>query len=266
MNEAVFDSMASEYDAVFTHSRIGAIQRKFVWDYLGKSVELSSETRVLELNCGTGEDAIRFAKRGCRVLATDISEKMLNVARQKAQQEGLEHLIDFQLVDLSELKNSVFKNQFDIVFSNFGGLNCIGTQELEHLSSELTELLTQNGRFISVVMPEKGMMESLYFLAKLDLKSAFRRGKKQVKWTNDAGQETTIFYYSPNVFYSAFKQQFTRVSLKPIGFTVPPSYTESFFQKRKWILDTFEWIDQRFSFSTLASVSDHYLIDLKAKN
>lgn len=266
MSEAVFDSMAIDYDAVFTNSRIGTIQRSFVWDYIDKSLNLNSETRVLELNCGTGEDAIRFAKKGCQVLATDVSENMLNVARKKARQEGMEKLIDFQLVDLSKINGSTFSNQFDIVFSNFGGLNCINKKELQSLSTQLAQLLNQNGRFVSVVMPEKGMMESLYFLAKLDLSKAFRRRKKHVKWTNDAGQETNIFYYSPSVFYNTFEKQFQMVDLKPIGFTVPPTYTESFFQKRKWMLDTFEWIDKRISFSVLASISDHYLIDLEGKN
>ena len=40
-------------------------------------------SRVLELNCGTGIDAVFFAENGMQVHATDIAEGMLNELEKK---------------------------------------------------------------------------------------------------------------------------------------------------------------------------------------
>ena len=51
----------------------GATQRRL-------EARFSAGHRVLELNCGTGEDAVFLARRGVRVLATDLSGAMVEAA------------------------------------------------------------------------------------------------------------------------------------------------------------------------------------------
>ncbi len=36
---------------------------------------------ILELNCGTGEDAVLFSEKGFNIVATDVSEEMLKVTQ-----------------------------------------------------------------------------------------------------------------------------------------------------------------------------------------
>ena len=55
--------------AVFTESRLGELLRQAVWRRLDDVFRPGD--RVLELDCGTGEDAVHLARRGVRVLATD---------------------------------------------------------------------------------------------------------------------------------------------------------------------------------------------------
>ena len=43
--------------------------------------------RLLEIGCGTGDEALELAKRGCEVVAIDPSEEMLNLARRKADRQ-----------------------------------------------------------------------------------------------------------------------------------------------------------------------------------
>ena len=57
--------------------------------------------QVLELGCGTGEDAIWLAKRGVRVLATDGSPAMLEATARKAQAEGVSELIETRRLDFT---------------------------------------------------------------------------------------------------------------------------------------------------------------------
>src|SRR5439155_27048295 len=86
---------------------------------------------ILELNCGTGEDALYLARRGVHVMATDASEPMLHIARQKAQQAGLSDRIDVCRMTIEALTTAGWPDApclpraFDGALSNFGGLNCV---------------------------------------------------------------------------------------------------------------------------------------------
>lgn len=57
--------------------------------------------RLLELACGTGEHAIRLAKKGYVVAATDYSAAMVERARQKAESEHVP--VSFAQSDMREL-------------------------------------------------------------------------------------------------------------------------------------------------------------------
>jgi len=59
-------SIGSDYDQIFTESLIGRAQRNAVWKILNRT--FSEKDNILELNCGTGEDAIHLASRGYRYL------------------------------------------------------------------------------------------------------------------------------------------------------------------------------------------------------
>jgi len=47
-----FDTVAEDYDRIFTNSAIGRAQRDAVWE-VARTV-FSPGSRILELNCGTG--------------------------------------------------------------------------------------------------------------------------------------------------------------------------------------------------------------------
>ena len=70
-----FDHTAKSYDDAFTHTAIGKLQREMVWSYLEATFKDKFPSNVLELNCGTGEDAVFFARHGSKVLSTDVSSR-----------------------------------------------------------------------------------------------------------------------------------------------------------------------------------------------
>ena len=266
MADGAFNQMAADYDDVFTNSLIGKLQRTIVWEYLYEQFDFGPDFKVLELNCGTAEDACMFAQKGSKVTATDISSEMLSKSNAKAEQLGVSGLIEFQQLNIDQVSNFQSNYKYDLVFSNFGGLNCVSEQSLAALREKLTNLLTPQGRFVAVVMPSKCMMETLYFLSRFNWKSAFRRGEKKVDWKNDQGDLSSIYYYSPKVFEALFEASFSTEGLIPVGFFVPPSYTETFFKRHQRILGMLEKMDCQFKSPTFSGLSDHFLIDLKIKN
>ncbi len=127
MKAHAFDAAAPFYDATFTRTRLGRWLRAAVWERLDGL--FSTGDRVLELGCGTGEDAIWLARRGMRVYATDAAPAMLATARVKAEAAGVANVIELATLDLAQPERSAVYNaapgSFDGVLSNFGGLNCV---------------------------------------------------------------------------------------------------------------------------------------------
>ncbi len=195
--KADFDIAASDYDQTFTHTIIGKIQRDMVWEYLQKKLPWEKPLRILELNCGTGEDAIFLANMGHEVLATDISTHMLEVCKAKVKQAGLENQITIRRLDMTKLSELVFTEKFDLIFSNFGGLNCLPPQDLKKLFTAVKNRLSPSGKLIAVIMPDFCLIESLYFATKRASKKIFRRRTKSFLSVNINGVPIKTWYYSP---------------------------------------------------------------------
>jgi 2-polyprenyl-3-methyl-5-hydroxy-6-metoxy-1,4-benzoquinol methylase len=73
--------------------------------------------KVLEIGCGIGTDTINFARHGAQVTAVDLTEKSLDVARQRAHVFGLEDHVRFFQADAERLSDYVPVEQYDLVYS-----------------------------------------------------------------------------------------------------------------------------------------------------
>ena len=118
-----FDSVAEQYDDQFTRSVVGRTQRDAVWRKVAAT--FSRGQHILELNCGTGEDALFLARNGISVTALDASRKMVLQARRRHGLEAPCSPIRFELVPTENLGELNDAPLFDGVFSNFSGLNCV---------------------------------------------------------------------------------------------------------------------------------------------
>jgi ubiquinone/menaquinone biosynthesis C-methylase UbiE len=94
------------------------------WDRFGRRtverLELSPGARVLDVCCGSGASAIPAARAvGATgtVMGVDLAERMLEIARRKADREGLRH-VDFRVGDMLDL--GLPEASFDAVICVFG--------------------------------------------------------------------------------------------------------------------------------------------------
>ena len=106
-----FDHIASSYDSSFTRTPIGQLQRKQVWNYLEKITTELNGLDILELNCGTGEDAVLFSEKGFNIVATDVSVEMLKVTQEKVQQYSMHHKISSHYLDLDSFDHTLFEKK-----------------------------------------------------------------------------------------------------------------------------------------------------------
>src|SRR5215470_11592821 len=73
--------------------------------------------KVLEIGCGIGTDTINFARAGAQVSTVDLSEKSMELARQRAATFGLEEPIRFYPGNAEQLSTFVPVERYDLIYS-----------------------------------------------------------------------------------------------------------------------------------------------------
>jgi ubiquinone/menaquinone biosynthesis C-methylase UbiE len=218
-------------------------------------------SNILEINCGTGEDAIWLAKQGFNVTATDISEKMISIAKTKESQDN----ITFTQADINDLLVYFPTQKFDLIFSNFGGLNCLSEIQMELFFKNASQLLTEKGKLALVIMPRNTLWEQAYFLIKGNFKSVFRRKKDSVI-ANVDGEKVITYYYNPKETLTLADYYFDLKQQNPIGFFIPPSYLEPFFKNKPRLISLLNTLEKKIAtYRFLAKHADHYLIAFEKK-
>jgi ubiquinone/menaquinone biosynthesis C-methylase UbiE len=120
-----FDGVAAAYDAEFGQNPIGLYFRNVVQERVRPLFPKGA--RVLDLGCGTGEDALFLASLGVDVLGTDVSPAMIERARHKAPGHG-GGSVRFEVRAAEDVGS--LEGEFDGAFSNFGALNCVALPEV----------------------------------------------------------------------------------------------------------------------------------------
>lgn len=257
-----FNSVANDYDTVFSDSPIGKAQRNRVWNYL-RQLNLKPDAKILETNAGTGVDAVWFAEQGFHITATDVAEGMLEIASTKLSATGKSNFQTF-IWDLNT-PFPITTTGYDIIFSNFGGWNCLDKKAISLLSNQLNALLKPDGKIVAVVMGRKCIWEKWYFRIKGNYTGFKRRNSiNAVSSKLDDGTFIDTWYYSPNELAEAFPQ-FEITNLQPIGLFIPPSYLNPFFSKKQFLLKLLVGLEKCFPFRFLSDYADHYIITLQKK-
>lgn len=260
--ETAFDIYASGYDADFSASRTGKMQRDRVWKFLSAFSPAASPD-VLELNGGTGEDATWFSQKGFRIVSTDLSAAMVETTQKKLAAAGLKG--ETIKADLRAVPQQFTGRKFDLVFSDFGGLNCLSPDELRTFAGEIKTLLKPNGQLAFVIMGRNCRWERFYFKRKKKTAEANRRRSKEPVTASIGGQNFPVWYYSPEEFYAFFEKEFSIVRKKPVGLFIPPSYLESWFVKRPVLLSFLGFLEKLFPFSFCSDLADHYYLEMKSR-
>jgi len=253
---APFDVLADTYDEVFTRSLIGQAQRAQVWRVLAQA--FSNGQRVLEINCGTGEDALFLARRGLSVLACDSSPRMISTARSRKATEAPGAKVEFRLLPTEQL-NQLPREQFDGAFSNFGGLNCV--EDLRNVAAELAMLLKPGASLVLCLANRFCAWEMLWYGAQGNKEKAFRRVRRDGIEASLGSARVHVWYPAVSDLASTFAPWFRLKSHRGIGVCVPPSYLEHWAQQHTSLLRICEKLDRAIAaWITLRSLGDHVLL------
>lgn len=201
---------------------------------------------ILELNAGTGADAVYFADRGYLVHATDVADGMVGAIRKKAARRT--GRLTVQQLSFTELEK-VEGAPFDLAFSNFGGLNCI--PDLRSVTRHLKSILKPGGYVVWVVMPSVCPWELAQIL-RGRFRLSTRRFHRDGILANVEGAQVMTWYHSPKKVRQAFGAGFRLLHQRSLSLVCPPSYMDNFPHRFPRITDFLlrldGWLGGRFPF------------------
>lgn len=252
-----FDALAARYDDAFSRTPLGERLRRASWRRLDAA--FPGGCRVLELGCGTGEDATHLAARGVTVVATDPSEAMLGEARAKVAAAGLTERARFVRLAAEEVERETASlgAPFDGAFSSFGALNCVA--DLPAAARGLAAVLRPGTPLLLGVMGPFCLLETLRFLARGEPRRAFRRFRRGgVEWRG-----LRVAYPSPGELARALSPAFSVTRLGALGALLPPTEAEAWARRHPRLLDRLDRWERRLETTwPLPRVADHYLLEL----
>ncbi|MGN6181661.1 MAG: SAM-dependent methyltransferase [Mucilaginibacter sp.] len=260
--EQAFSRQSAVFDELYSGNTIVNYKRQRVRNHVLQF--LQPHSNILELNSGTGEDALFFARHGHHIHATDIAQGMQSQLKSKVQAAGMQDRISNELCSYTELAQLQNKGPYDLIFSNFAGLNCTG--ELNKVLLSLSPLLKPNGIVTMAILPRFCLWETL-LLFKGKFKTAFRRFfSSKGRTAHLEGVYFKCWYYNPSYVIKTLQKDFEVVGLEGLCAIVPPSYIENFAEKRPFAYRKLRgWEDKLKSRWPWKYIGDYYIISLRKK-
>lgn len=135
---------AEFWDGIATKYAASPIRDMDAYEYTLERVRsyLRAEDEVLELGCGTGTTALKLADAVAQIDATDVSNAMLDIGREKATAQGVSN-VAFRQVELSKEDTG---RDYDVVMA-FNLLHLV--DDTETSLAQIHEQLKPGGLFIS---------------------------------------------------------------------------------------------------------------------
>jgi ubiquinone/menaquinone biosynthesis C-methylase UbiE len=216
---AAFDRVAPDYDTKATNVDLSRWIRGRVWERLAALYRPGD--RVLEIGCGTGEDAVWLARRGLYVTASDASPAMLDETQRKARLAGVDGRIELRQLDLNSVDSwDLADTVYDGVFSNYGPLNCI--DDWQALGAALGRIVRPGGRLGFAVMGPWCAWEVVWHGLHGDFRTATRRWRGRAV-AQIGGVTFPVFYPMPGRLQRDLGQCFRQLRLWGLGVFMPPS-------------------------------------------
>lgn len=265
--EARFDQTAKTYDAHFgepSGSRPG--NALLCWlraEHLDVVRSLVPPgAALLDIGCGTGEEALRLAQDGYSVLGIDVSPGMVWQAQAKLAGHGLGRGALFRVRPAGRLAALDERGPFEGAYASLGTLN--SEPDLAGVARGLHDLLAPGAPFVATVMSRRCLYEMLHGL---------RPGVRRIRlnragvWRESrAGASDVIApvrFYTPGEFAAPFAEHFTVERVMAFPLWLPPVHLHALYRadgaQGRWLA-----LERRTrTWPGLRAWGDHFLMVLR---
>ncbi len=224
-------------------------------------------SRLIDLGCGTGLDAVHLARRGHSVTATDWSPQMVRRTADRARDQDLADRVRALAVgshELHLLRPEETAGFYDGAYSNLGPLNCV--PDLAEVARQCARLLRPGGALVFTVIGRVCPWEIAHYAlrrrwARVGVR--FARGAVPVGMNNH-----TIWtrYYSPHEFFRPFERDFELRHFRGLCVFAPPPYLTWLRERHPNLYRRLWWIDRQTSgWPLLRGMGDHFLMIMHRK-
>lgn len=249
---AVFDQHAASYDDV-AGSKLGIELRSRVWRHLAEHID--ADSKVIDLGCGTGRDAVWLAQRCAQVLAVDASLPMTEIAAERCTNHPN---VEVRHADAMEVS---VQTPADLVLVNFGVINCIGDHEA--FGEKLHAMVRPGGAAVIVSMTRWCPIELAVGIATRNLALIRRRAAR----TNETDYELPIVYSSARTLAASMNRFFTLETAEALGVFLPPFEQRHWLEHRERLTTTVGWLDRAFGpVGAPLGVGDHHIAVLRPRS
>jgi SAM-dependent methyltransferase len=260
--QRAFDGVAAGYHRSNTSNRLLCAMRDRVHQTIATQVPAGS--RLLDLGCGPGSDAVGLGLQGYRVTAIDWSPAMVEEARRRVDAADVRECVDVQHVGIHELDRlEPAAARFDAAYSNFGPLNCV--DDIAAAARAIANRLTPGGLLIASVIGRVCPWEVALYASRGDLARAFIRFRRGAVAVPLEGQTVWTRYFDPGELTAIFASAgMERVSLRALGLLVPPPYLQSFADRHPHLIQALQRLEDRCGeLPLLRHWGDHFLIVMR---
>lgn len=139
MTDAFMKDYAEYYDLIYKDKNYNreCDYLEQIWSKFSRE----KPTKVLDVGCGTGGHSIPLSERGYKVTGVDLSEAMINIAKEKAASKQLD--IKFYVYAMQEMD---LQKKYDTVICMFNALNhVVGADLIKKTLSKIHDLLVDGG-------------------------------------------------------------------------------------------------------------------------
>jgi ubiquinone/menaquinone biosynthesis C-methylase UbiE len=248
-----FDSASEEYDYTISHNYINSWIRKRSINELHRIARPSDV--LLEIGCGTGSEAIQISKQVKGIVATDISEKMLDLLRKKVQARRLGRKIIASkagAAEISSVKDLLPGGRVRVAYSFNGALNC--EPDIDKVPCELSRVVEGEGYFLCSIRNTLCLSEALSHSLVFQFDKLSTR-KDQPTMVSVGGMDIPSIYYSPTRFARLFRPHFRVKKVIGLPAFLPPAYLSNYYLqtgKVRVVLEKLEFVlGHRFPFNRL---------------
>lgn len=257
-----FDSVAEEYDGPLGNNVLIQRMRERVIARIVAAFPRGS--RLVDLGCGTGIDAVDLASRGYDIVAIDSSRAMVDRTCVRIREHHLEDRARAIPVGIHELER-LREEPFDGLYSNLGPLNCV--PDLHAASREMARLLKPNGRIIASIIGKYCPWEFAFYALRFNLQRASARLTKSPVPVPLRGESIWTRYYSPREFYEFFSAEFQLVAVSSLNLFMPPPYLGHAYERHRRLFRPLAFLDDRLCATPLLqNLGDHFMIELQKRD
>ena len=257
-----FDSVAADYDGPRGNNELIQEMRSEMWRWLDAT--FAAPSRLIDLGCGTGLDAIRMARMGHDVTATDWSVQMVRRTSDRAETERLTDRVRSIAVGAHELQTLGGDGVYDGAYSNLGPLNCV--PDLADVSRECARLLKPGGALVFTVIGRICPWEMAHYLRRRKWPRARIRYASNVVPVSMNRHTIWTRYYGPKEFFRAFERHFRLEHYRGLCVFAPPPYLTWVRERHpRWHGQLWR-LDKRTSgWPVLRGMGDHFLMVMKKR-